>query len=64
MLPKKIKLNKTLLRTMATLKANGTSWEVIAEKVGQSAAELQDIAWKHETVWYKYLKKAEKSLFH
>src|SRR4051812_4414271 len=61
MLPKKITIDKILFRTMATLKANGSSWDSIATKVGKPAAELEELVWKAQRTWNKYCKRAIKN---
>jgi hypothetical protein len=61
MSPNKIKIDKALFRTMATLKANGASWDSIADKVGKPVVELEDLVWKVPRAWDKYCKRALKN---
>ena len=58
MLPKYIKIDTKLFRQMAKLKANGASWDAVAEKVGKPVEELEDLTWRAHKAWNKYWKRA------
>jgi hypothetical protein len=58
MLPKYVKVDAKLFRQMAKLKANGASWDAVAEKVGKPAEELEDLTWRADKAWNKYWKHA------